>query len=246
MCKLLVVGGIYYVAMGCLILFVPQFSRRKNDISETLGENGAGIVGFLLLSVLSLSSLPLGCLLDWLLKRANKSAIIEYWVLFLTLINISILFLALGHWPWFFLFSALTIADSVYAMVYLLVTWQDVRSAARSLLLDVVRYLQVIIAFACIFLSVHELSDKTALCKAGIAIPDLSPGQALYFSAVNATTVGAGDMGPCFPGSPNLTFLLRPTTLIPAEIFCIVLILALDIPRVLAKQQTQRGQQNHG
>jgi hypothetical protein len=244
MCKLVFAGGIYYFVMLCLILFVPHFSDRRKDISDTLKPEGAGIVGFLILSVLSLSSLPLGWPMDLIgkLKPTIKFRLIETWVLSLTLLNLLLLFLALDRWPWFLVFPALTIADSAYAMIYLLIKWQSVHSPARSLLLDVLRYFQVIVAFAGLFLGAHHLSNSAAFCKAGGAIQELPPGQALYFSAVTATTVGSGDMVPCLPGSQNLVFLLRPTTLIPVEIFCIVLILAIEIPRIISNQIAEATQ----
>jgi hypothetical protein len=239
MCKWLLLVGAYYLATACFIFLVPRFRDRRDDITSTLKDNGggkdegAGIIGFLMLLILSLSSFGL----SWPIDFVNSSTPagrrkIELWVLSLTLVDLLLLFLAIDHWHWLVFFPALTLLDSAYALIYFLIKWPPVQRPARSVLLDGVRYFQVIVAFAALFLVSCYFSGGTAFCNSGGGHVKLSAGQALYLSATTAATVGPGNMSPCLDGATGVVFPLRPVTLIPLEIFFVVLILAIEIPRI--------------
>jgi hypothetical protein len=231
MCKWLLFASVYCFALVLILCVEPFRTKRWGPTREAFKR--AGIFAFSLQLVLAICSFPLGFVLDFVDRLSDQWRLraIEIWILSLTGVDALILLFALRRWPWLIVLPALTLADSAYAIVSLLIAWRSVQSPARSLLLDTLRYFQVIVVFAGIYFCVQNMPNSRAFCDAKGNPVEMTPPRAFYFSALTAATVGYGDIAPCLDSS--LRFILRPHTLIPLEMFCILLIVAIEIPRII-------------
>lgn len=173
----------------------------------------------------------MGCIVDDLDdklkgKDSRRRQVLDIWVVSWTAIDCCLLIIA-REYPWPALAIALlTLTDSLYALVYLMLQWRRPYSSARSIALDAVRYLQIIVVFAIIYLSLQTTrTTDMGFCDSKGNSEILEWDSAFYFSAINATTVGDGNTTPCGNWSKPLLIL---------ELFCIVALVGIDIPRIIS------------
>ncbi len=196
-----------------------------------------GLVGAVLLAFLSGVSLFFGCLEDrWekLFPDKWKLRAIEVWIVSLLVINMFLLFSGgIESHPAWILIPIFTVADVLHTLLSLFLAASAPKVWARSVLLLMVRYLQVVSSFACVYIWVQSLSPYALYSVHGVN-RQLAPSEALYFSAVTAATVGFGDITPHLEAMQRLSLIVRPTTLVLGEIVCMIVITAIELPRLIS------------
>lgn len=209
-----------------------EFSRRKQEVKRGLKD--VGVFPALFLSVLAACSFPPGVIHElwkrfWMRWFHPRTAI-EGWILFSLLISLIVLCIAqsvsFGILTFLIILVVFRLSDLFYIMLSLLVRWQAPYRTSRSLILILVHYLEVIMAFACFYMFYQNISDSNVFLVHGLP-QQLTATQAFHYSLNTATTLGLGDIVPQSGSTPLLWLLWL-------EVFCMLIITAMDIPRVIA------------
>lgn len=243
---------IWWIAAAVIVycLCVPSFRTRRWTCKVVPAWSQSLFVGTIL-TVLAFASYPLGWFVDCVIDRCTgnwRRRLLELWVLFWTATTLALVFLGIDKYPWLIFVPLLVLFDSLYVIISLLVTSSSTPSPpspARALMLDLVRYLQVIGAFACLYLFVQHLTDSSLFLINNLP-GRLTPEESLYFSIASGTTIGFGDITPYVAGRNSLPMLARPSVLVFLEVFCIFYIFAIDMPRVIGQIATKSKESRDG
>ena len=217
---------------------VAGLAGEVRDRTETVTTawKQAGLVPVLALLVLTPLSFGAGAVLRLWKDRLfryfgiGERLAIDTWVLLWAVGLVGVL-LAVDHasGPLLILLGLLPLlrlSDLLYTLFAFLVVRQSPRSAARSLSHLLVHYLEVVTAFACLFLVYQQLTDSYVFLIGGTPTM-VGPEKAWYFTLTTAATIGHGDVTPNLDEAPVLWLAW-------AEPMVILLITAFEIPRVFA------------
>ena len=224
-----------WTAVCCVCLCVPKFgSTRWRDKVVPAWKQGLSVGS--IVTVLAFASYPLGCIVDCVIDRCGawRRSLLELWILFWTAATLILVFYGIDKWPRLVFLPLLVLFDTLYLIISLLVSPPPKSSPARALVLDLVRYIQVVGAFACVYLSIQHLTGS-CLFMINNSPGHLNPEEALYFSVTTGTTIGFGDITPHVAGISSLPKVLRPSVLVFFEVFCIFYIFAIDMPRLIGQ-----------
>ncbi|MBI4526861.1 MAG: two pore domain potassium channel family protein [Deltaproteobacteria bacterium] len=143
-------------------------------------------------------------LVDW----SKQKRCVGGWRDCLHVLRIVFLFGTLIGWwwdpRWMDYFIGYLIADMVVACTGGVLVWsEDSLNPDRTLLRGLLNFGEGIVGFASLYLYCNCL---TTSCQSGKLVP-ITPGEALYFSAVTAATLGYGDFVPLRSG-PGYTLVV--------------------------------------
>jgi len=136
-------------------------------------------------------------------RKEIRTQFVEGWVLFRFLILVYLVFSFSTTLSYFLLVLYLFVDGFNYRLCVIFVDpykkdW-DLRSRNRSLILLIINYIEMIVAFAALYLNTSSVSPSNGQ-------PISAPIDALYFSLVTITTLGYGDVTPCNTTGKVLVF----------------------------------------
>jgi len=216
-----------------LASFIPtSFRRLRIDDIKRARDTGHFAACFLF--VLSVLSYPVGLLQHWWSRgglEARDKWRIDVWIVTWAIANVVVLFFLLSRQPLFIIFPIARMVDLLYVLVRLPLLGRRVYRRGRALLFLLVHYFEVTTIFGSIYIFLQQTKGAPIFLVQGQP-GCLSPAQAFYFSVSTAATVGYGDI------TPNLKADLswaQPSTFIALEVFCIIIIIVLDVAHIFSK-----------
>lgn len=211
--------------------------KRRGQLEEA---KQASVWAWALLKLFSAVSFPVGFLqFVWagdprtMEERRRARLRIDLWIVFWASFTPICLFVLIPRNPSFVVFPILRLFDMFYILLWLLIS-PDFRPQrlARSATFLLLHYIEIMLIFACAYLSVQELYRPETLFKTLDSCP-LNSWTALYFSFVTAATVGYGDTTPV---------KLISQMLVGFELVFFFFLGAIDIPYVLSgRDSTMKG-----
>lgn len=166
----------------------------------------------------------------------------EFWMWFWTVFDFYLVFQLVEKAPLFALFPVLRLFDLLYIMVFVFLFNRPPKPPERALILLLVHYLEVIIAFASMYLVVQSIAGRCVF-ESNFVPKHLSGPEAIYFSFVTGSTIGFGDITiKLYPLSTDLSiWTLTAMTMVALELLSLLAITLLEIPRVLSHTMSTRA-----
>lgn len=227
----------YVVALKCH----PDVKRQRlEDIRKVSAR--ISWVPATVLCVLAWASYPLGVVLDYSIrgckgacKDRERRTRIDTWIVLCASLELVVL-LFVKTLPALFIFPLTRLFDLLHTLFRLLLFRKEEASKARSLVLLLIHFVEVVVIFACGYVALQALDPQNKLFCINNTTKDLNQLTAVYFSFVTASTLGYGDVTVvnCCDGVRACSIVVVAHAAIFFEILSVIFITALSIPRALS------------